>query len=519
MDKKWDKVLADYDKHCQHIAKATLVALGEKPAEKKKRMRELEGDYIKWFEYYFPHYAKVKCAPYHKRLADKIIKEQKIRLLAEIFRSGAKSVHIDMGIPMFLYFTGQLNFMLLIGETIPKANQLLSDIQAEFEFNQKLIHDYGRRYKKGDWADGNFYTNDQKRFMALGFGQSPRGLREGAQRPDYIAIDDVDSKKHVNSDRLMSEAVDFIMEEVIACFDAADDSIERFVYSNNNFHKNSITNRLKKEFKAYIKADKENGDKSQYDILTVCAVKDLISFEPTWPAKTTASYWRKKYQKRQRSFMREYMHMHVQEGKIFKAEYMQWKQMLPLSKYDALVLYGDLSYKDQGDYKGMILLGKVGREFHFIHVFLRQTSRLNAVRWVYDLYEDRHLANYNIKYKIEGLFAMDEFISEFDNEGDIRGYHIPVVADKRGKTNKYDRIESTEGYFQRHWVFFNEKEKSNLDQIELVDQYLAFEKGSNAHDDGPDAAHGAIDEANRNAFVENFEPRIGAYANTGSNRY
>lgn len=519
MDKKWEKAIADYDKHCQKIAKATVIAFDEKPGEKSKRIKDLESDYIKWFEYYFSEYAKCKSAPYHKKLANKIIKNKKIRLLGEIFRSGAKSIHGDLGIPLYLLVTGEMKFMLLIGETDFKAKKLLGDLQAELEFNQRIINDYGRKFKKGNWADGDFSTSDGVRFVSLGFGQSPRGLREGAQRPDYIVVDDVDTKKHVNNDRLMSDAVDYIIEDVMGCFDATDESNERFLYINNNFHKNSITNRLKKEFTAYIKADKERGEASEYDIISVAAVKDLISFEPTWPAKTTASYWRKKYQKRPRSFMREYMNMHVQEGKIFKAKFMQWKKMLPLAKYDALILYGDLSYKDQGDYKALILLGKTGREFHFIHVFLRQTSRTNAVKWLYDLYEDRHLANYNVKYKIEGLFAQDEFVSEFDSEGDERGYHIPVVADKRGKANKYDRIESTEGYFERLWCFFNEIEKDNLDQMELIDQYLAFEKGSNANDDGPDAAHGAIDEANRNAFIEKFEPRIGTHEHTGSNRY
>lgn len=519
MDRKLERLLADYERHCQYVAKATIKALGESATEKAARIKGLEGDYIKWFEYYFPHYAKVKCAPYHKKLAKKIIGNKKIWFLGEIFRSGAKSVHGDMGIPLFLMCRGELRFMVLIGETETKSKQLLSDIQAELQYNQLFINDYGLKFKKGDWADGDFYTSDGVRFKALGFGQSPRGLREGAQRPDYIVIDDVDTRKHVNNDRMMREAVDYIMEEVAGCFDAADDSAERMVFMNNNFHKNSITNRIKQEFTAYIKADRDAGRPTKYEILTVTAVKDLVSFEPAWPEKTTADYWREKYQKRPRSFMREYMHMHVQEGKIFKAEHMQWKPALKLSQYEALCLYGDLSYKDQGDYKALVLVAKTGKELHIIHTFLRQTSRRNAAKWLYDLYEQKQLAGVNIRYKIEGLFAMDEFISEFDHEGELRGYYIPVVADKRGKINKYDRIESIEGYFERRWVFFNAAEKDHLDQRELVDQFLAFEKGSNANDDGPDAVHGAFDEVNRMAHVEKFQPRIISRSSTQRNRF
>ncbi len=519
MDKKWERLIADYDKHCQYVHKATLVALGESASAKATRIKKLEKDYISWFEYYFPHYAKVPCAPFHKTLANKIIKRRKIKLLAEMYRSAAKSVHVGMGIPLYLMIIGEMKFMLLIGETETKAKQLLGDIQAELMYNQRFLNDYGLKFKQGDWADGNFYTSDGVRFKALGFGQSPRGLREGAQRPDYIDVDDVDTRKHVNNDRMMREAVDYILEEVMGCFDASDESRERFVLANNNFHKNSITNRIKQEFLAYLKADKEAGDESQYDVLTVAAVKDLIDFEPTWAAKTSAEYWRKKYSKRPRSFLREYMHIHVQEGKIFKPEYIQHKKMMPLQKYDALVIYGDLSYKDTGDYKGLLMMGKIKREFHFIHTYLRQASRKNAAEWLYDLWERRKLKKYNIKIKIEGLFAMDEFVHEFDNEGDKRGYHIPVIADKRGKANKFDRIESTEGFFERMWCFFNIDEKDHRDQIELIDQYLAFEKGCGTAVDGPDAGHGGFDELNRAAFIEKFEPKITLRQSAGTNKY
>lgn len=130
--------------------------------------------------------------------------------------------------------------------------------------------------------------------------------------------------------------------------------------------------------------------------------------------------------------MREYMHVHVEDGKVFKAEDIQWKKMLPLNEYDALVFYGDLSYKAQACHKGMILVGKKDREFHFIYCFLRQQSRTVLAKWLYDLYETTELHNCRkVRYWIEGLFSMDEFVNDFDAEGDARGYYIPVKADKR----------------------------------------------------------------------------------------
>lgn len=508
-NKKYLKVLADYEAHSNWVAQSTALSKQEAPDAKLKRIKALEADYIAWFEYYFPNYAKKKSAWFHKKLADIIVSNKRLRLLAEMFRSAGKSVHIDMGIPLYLYLAlKDLRFMLLIGETEKKAKQLLSGIQSQLEHNQRIKNDYGEKFQHGDWAEGDFTTTDGVKFMSLGFNQNPRGAREQAERPDYIVVDDVDSKKHVNNDRLMRESLDYITEDVWGCFDSDEDGTERFVYANNNFHKNSITNRLRLYFKTVIDGyededteddediELDEPDDTVFEILKVCAVKDLIDFEPEWPEKASSKFWEKRFKRMPyRSFMREYMHVHIEDGSIFKYEDILYCAPLPLDQYDALCFYGDLSYKDKGDYKGLGLVGKKGRDYHIIYVYLRQKSRADVARWLYDTYEKYNLKAFKkIKYWIEGLFAMDDFVNDFDIEGDKRGYHIPVVPDKSPKGDKHDRIEGTSGYFERHNVYFNESKTKDINV--LVDQYLAFEKGSAAKKDGPDFVQGAMEKLN-----------------------
>lgn len=513
-----EKLLKDYDQHCIKIKQATSININEKPADKIKRVRKLENDYIKWFEYYFPMYAKSPSASYHKKMAKIIDENDVVSLLAEIYRSGAKSVHLDMGIPMWLYVRGKLKYMLLIGETDPKAKKLIGDIQAQLKFNQRFINDYGQKFKFGDWSDGDFTTTDGAKFTSMSIGQSVRGLREGSERPDYICIDDVDTKKRCNNERLSREALEWVWEDLQGCFDEGAKR-RRFIVANNNFHKNTLINQLKIEFKQINAEAKENGDPIEHFVLSVKAVNNLHDFKPTWPEKTDSDYWRKKFRKTPyRSFMREYMHTHIQDGTIFKNEQMQPIKILPLHKYDALVLYGDLSYKDKGDYKGLMLVGKIGKEFHLIDAFLRQSSRSNAAKWLYDLYENRKLEKYSVHYYIEGLFAMDDFVNDFDEEGAERGYYIPVIADKQPKANKFDRVEGMAGFFERGNMFFNELLMQCTDFLALFDQLLAFEKGSGAHDDGPDALQGALAKLNNITFVEKFKPRIGKKRIT-KNRY
>ena len=499
----FDKILRDYELHCERIHKAAYLDISETSDQQHKRMKKLESKYLKWFEYYFPDYATCESAPFHDKISDTVIYNPICKVLNDAFRGSAKSVHTMLGIPLYLALVKhEIWFMLLIGENEDKAIRLLADIQANLRYNNRLINDYGSQFKHGDWSEGNFTTKDGVHFRALGFGQDPRGLRNGEHRPDYIGCDDIDTLKRCNNDRLIREAVDYITGTLWGCFDKGH---ERFVFNNNLIHKNAIMAKLIELAIQSNKAAKEQGLKQTFFHFKIKAVSD-DNFTPTWPAKYTAEYWREKRASTPyRSWMREYMCTPLVDGAIFNPEWMQHTKMLPLSKYDALVLYGDLSYKDKGDYKALILVGKLGRDFHVIHSYVKQTSRSNCAIWLYDLYEKRNLENQNISYMMEGLFAQDEFVNDFDTEGDNRGYYVPVTADKQTKGNKYDRIESMAGHFERLHVYFNEAEKDYSGQVNLIDQLLAFEKGSGANDDGPDALQSAIAELNKATFIEKFE--------------
>ncbi|MEI3154340.1 MAG: hypothetical protein V8S95_03975 [Odoribacter sp.] len=186
---------------------------------------------------------------------------------------------------MFLYLArNDLRFMMLIGETAPKANKLLSGIQAQLQYNERIRNDYGEKFQAGNWADCDFTTTDGVRFMAIGFGQSPRGEREGKEGRIILRWM-IYNRRHVNNNRMMEDAVNYITENVWGCFESSDDATERFVFANNDFHKNSITHRLADYFVTAIKRAEMDGEKSVFMVMTVNAVKDLNTFEPEWPEK------------------------------------------------------------------------------------------------------------------------------------------------------------------------------------------------------------------------------------------
>jgi hypothetical protein len=217
----------------------------------------------------------------------------------------------------------------------------------------------------------------------------------------------------------------------------------------------------------------------------------------TWPERYSDSYWKKKKEnKTYRVWEREYMNNPIEDGYIFKPEWIRFADPLPYQDYDRLLMYGDLSYTDTGDLKSIHLLGQKGREIHVLEFFNRQTSTTNLVRWVYDLYEDK-LRGLDVVYYIEANFIQEMFLNDFDEEGDVRGYYLPIRADKRSKGPKFDRIENMVPIFQRGYLWFNAKKKKDPDFLTLKDCLLAFEKGSGAPDDPPDSIEGGIFQLRR----------------------
>lgn len=488
-----ETLIRNYEAHCRALEQSSFINQNQSSAEKFQFRQKLELNYINWFEYFFPHYAKVPSAWFHKKMAKIIIQNDHCNLLAEIYRSGAKSVHLCMGIPLYLYVTKKLHFMVLVGQTEPKAKKLISDIQSQLTHNKRFIHYYGSKYKYGDWSEGDFTTTDGVKFVCLGIGQSPRGLREQSSRPDYIVVDDVDTKERCNNDQRSQKAVEWVWEDLKGTFDEGG-NFQRLIVANNNFHKNCVINILKKDFNlANENANRREAPKKHF-IITVPAVKDLSTFTSNWPEKTSALYWKQKFEDTPyRSFMREYMHIPIIEGSIFKNEHIIFTKILPLHKYTHIVAYCDPSFKSSAtsDYKAIAIVGLVNNQIHILDCFVRQCSVSDMVNFFFSFHGSLP-SNVIIEYWMEANFAQDLLLQEFETQEKTHNIIFPLRKDNRKKPDKFGRIENLSTLFERNLIFFNNKKENLPDTRTAIDQLLSFEKGSRSHDDFPDALEGAI---------------------------
>jgi phage terminase large subunit-like protein len=382
-----------------------------------------------------------------------------------------------------------INFMVVVGKSEDSANRLLGDIQAELEFNARIIADFGEQKNLGFWTEGSFKTKSGVTFLACGRGQSPRGLRDREARPDYIVIDDLDDDELCRNEKRVKELTDWVKE---ALFGALDVGRGRFIMVGNLISKNSVLANLAATpsvFVSEIKAVDANGN-------------------PLWKEK-----WSKEEADSVRQFMgyraweKEMMHNPINDGTIFRHDWIRFKKILPLHKYDMLVCYTDPSFKSSSanDYKACRLWGKTGRELHLIDTYVRQDTVSGMVRWLYNLYESIP-KDVVVSFFMEANFMQDIILDEFAAEGDIRGYQLPIMADTRKKPEKIQRIEAVSPLWERGFVFYNEALKDSPDMQVGIDQTLALERGSRVHDDAPDADEGAIWFLQRCSRQEQYKP-------------
>lgn len=498
----------EWQEHCRQIQSITDTKslVRETAVEKEQRIRRLQKDYAAFCEYYFPHFLQqrdkvtgevvriVHNAPFHNAAAQKVKNTPNLKAVFKWPRGHAKSTHMDIFTPLWLMFQPKrlIDFMVVVGKSEDSANRLLGDIQAELQYNKRIIADYGKQMSMGDWTEGEFTTKDGVHFLACGRGQSPRGLRKREARPDYIVIDDLDDDELCRNPRRVREMTDWVKE---ALFGALDVGRGRFIMVGNLISKTSV-------------------------LADICKTKGVHVSEVKAVDGEGNPVWREKWTKEEarayaefvgyRAWEKEMMHNPITEGTVFKQEWIKYAKHPAWRDFDELVLYIDPSWKSKktNDTKAAKLWGKYKSQLWHLRAFVRKASVAELVRWCYDLYEWSLEKNISIRFMMEASFMQDIILDDFTIEGNLRGYQLPITGDKRKKPDKFQRVEAISPLWERGFVFYDLSQKEDPDMQAGIAQTLAFEKGMSGNDDAPDADEGAIWQLQRTTRQESFQPQF-----------
>lgn len=488
--KQAERLLEAYRRRLEILRNSASFNAHETSAQQDERIAACKQDPVLFAETYLPHYTSSPCADFQRLAAWRIARTSDIRIVLRWARAHAKSVWADVIIPLWLWVRGDPMYLVLIGSSGDRAKALLSDIQAEFEANPRLIHDFGEQEMLGNWQDGEFTTKGGFTGVALGMGQSVRGLRKRALRPTYVVLDDCETRQLVKNPKRLGEMVRWVETDVLGTMDGPN---QRLVIANNRFAPDMIQVRL---------LDK-HPDWTCHEV----AAYDPVTYEPAWPEKYTADYWRTLERKNGTLAVRaEYLHRPHVEGSIFTDDLFNWGRPPRIDHFVGLVGHWDVAYAgtSTADYNAVRVWGlDKDNRYWLIGTYCKQSKMAAAVRWMVDF--DRNLPDSAVvQWQYEAQFWNDELERTIQEVCKAEAHELRIRKAERSRAAKYDRILTLHPYYQNGRVWYSEKLRSDHDTEVALDQLRGIEPGYKTHDDAPDADEQAISQLSQLAVSRNW---------------
>lgn len=483
-DKQW---LKQWEETKLSIINSAVVDSTESESDKLKRIRRLEADDEAWFAYYFPSYYSAKPAKFHVDATKRIMSNPRWYEVRAWSRELAKSTRTMMEV-IKLALTGQIRNILLVSNSKDNADRLLKPYQITLEYNGRITNDYGEQPKLGAWEEGEFTTTGGASFRAIGAGQSPRGTKNEAARPDCILIDDIDTDEECRNPERIKTKWKWIEEALIPTISVSGNY--RIIFCGNVIAKDCCIVRAmeKADYVDTVNIRDENGKSSWSTKNTEEDIDRILSLLST------------------ASIQKEYYNNPISEGEVFKE--ITWGKCPKMSTLPFIVVYGDPSPSNKSgrkakgaSYKSVIAVGYQAGKYYVYDAYLEQTKNSDFIQWYYDM-RSKYGSKTVVYYFIENNSLQDpvweQVLQPLAVElGEKQGGMIPIITDGTRKGDKYARIEATlEPLNRQSRLVFNIDESGNPNMQRLEEQMLAVSPGLPAPADGPDCLEGAIFQTN-----------------------
>lgn len=232
------------------------------------------------------------------------------RVVVEAFRGAAKSTLLEetfiIGAVLKEFKNG-----LIIGASYDRACERLETIKNEIEQNENLMTLFGDLRSSSQWATDKIVLSNGVAIQAKGAGQSLRGIKHHADRPDFVGIDDLEDEESTRTPQTRNEMMRWVYSTLIAA--CTRDARIRF-----------IGNRLDPEAVIVKMANDKDWKASRYPIMYKNKDGDDT---PTWPEAFSLEWIYAKRDSFQRqglfeNFNQEYMvEADTPESKIFRPDH------------------------------------------------------------------------------------------------------------------------------------------------------------------------------------------------------
>jgi predicted phage terminase large subunit-like protein len=457
-------------------------------AAKAERKKRCENSIAEFGRTYFPEYVSAESARFHREW-EKIRLTEREPVLLEAFRGSGKSTFFTLLDPIHEIAYGRRNFMIFSSYTEEKSALFTGRILLELKFNRRLIHDFGefipgnkaasvKRFKAAVPGSGGKTVG----VRAISIGQDPRGFVHGHARPDYVRMDDIQSRQRARSRKFVRSTIDWVLQDLIPAL--AENYSAVIVATPLNTQ--CVASTLEKgtdeinPVKTY-KFPAEKGGK------------------PAWPAAFPPSRLaRLKKTIGSLSYAQEYLLVPVAlDERIFKEESIKGyaEEELAGIRFNYVFSWTDPSVKHEEKhcYKATVCAGITNEGIIYIlKTRIRKESVARMLEGMYLIYNNPSpRETYTIQNPMYMFFednGAQSFLTEMlDMKTDLEHHSIPYKAETN-TLHKDTRIEGTlSAPIENGVIRFL---KSDPDQKELIDQLLQFPDGE--YKDGPDALEGVV---------------------------
>ncbi|MBQ9231569.1 MAG: hypothetical protein IJ190_10410 [Prevotella sp.] len=484
----------DWDAYKYTIYHETPVDKAMSKADIERHRIWLEEHPLEWIKFFFPGYAKYEFADFQMRAIRRIISNDEWYEVLSWSRELAKSTCV-MFIVFYLVLTGKKKNILLISNSLDNARRLLDPYRVNFEANQRIEAYYGKQQTLGSWTDSEFILKCGASFRALGAGQSPRGTRNEAARPDVLLFDDFDTDEECLNPDTINKKWDWVERSAYPTRSISEPML--VVWCGNIIAKDCCVVRAGKA------AD-------HWDIVNI---RDKEG-RSTWPEKNSEEHIDRTLSKiSTKAAQGEYFNNPISEGEVFKS--VTYGKIPPLRRFKYLVIYGDPSNSEnktkRNSTKAVILLGKVSGRLYVIGCRLDRASSAEFIQWYVDMLQMTE-GRSNVYCYMENNSLQDPFFQQVfqPHVRELRkrqGIDLYIRGDEEKKTDKATRIEANLEPMNREGnLVLNEALRDDPHMKRLEEQFLLFTMRLKFPADGPDCVEGGNRKLNE--LQASMEPPV-----------
>lgn len=188
------------------------------PMESKERIITcITNDRVVAHDVFFAH----RLANQRGKFQEHIIRafsSKHLKVLIEAFRGAGKSTIAEDDVSLMICMREFKNG-LIIGSSYERAVERLTTIKNEITTNTALIDVFG--FLEGStWKEGKVLFSNGVFLQAYGRGQSLRGVKHMANRPDFCLVDDLEDEESVETPAARDKLRKWFMKVLLPALDA-----------------------------------------------------------------------------------------------------------------------------------------------------------------------------------------------------------------------------------------------------------------------------------------------------------